>query len=201
MVSKSPSLKEAREFFASELQQVLEGQRISTPPEASDYLADLLVRHIQSDVFYHKTADGKLQDPLLADLYLKSMQADIEQQRFFLQRLGDLCLLLTGFFGASLSRKINGIEYYFGMGGGAYHKLAKLQKENPSQAVFTELGTKFQSFSEVIGEFGERSGMKNNQDLLRVYERWMFTGSDRLSRILKDNGIQAPTVINCKIKH
>lgn len=107
-----------------------------------------------------------------------------------LQRIGDLCLVISGYFGESLQSKLVDVEYYFGMGGTAYETLSLLENNTQSKGVYQELSGKFQPFSNVLGEMSERSGLQSNKDILRIYDRWMVTGSDRLRKILNEQGIQ-----------
>ena len=77
-----------------------------------------------------------------------------------------------------------------GMGGTAYGVLSEMENNRTNKIVYEELSGKSQPFSNVLGEMSERSGVQSNKDILRLYERWMATGSDRLRKILSDHGIQ-----------
>ena len=46
---------------------------------------------------------------------------------------------------------------------------------------------------DVLGDISERVGMRTNNDVLRLYEKWLRTGSVRDGRRLADKGI-APNV-------
>ena len=45
--------------------------------------------------------------------------------------------------------------------------------------MFSELAEKFSALVEVLNEIGEGSNLQSNSDLLRIYEIWLKTGSDR----------------------
>ena len=55
--------------------------------------------------------------------------------------------------------------------------------------VFAELAEKFVRFVDVISEVSERSACGSNSDLLRLYERWLKTGSVRSGQLLVDLGV------------
>jgi len=187
---KPATVADAREFFASELRTTLDNHGVSARPPSFNYLVSLLVNSISSDQFFKVSADGQYEDTLLFDLYVEYTQSSLERQRALLQRIGDLCLVISGYFGESLQSKLVDIEYYFGMGGTAYQTLSALETNTISKRVYEELSGKFQPYSNVLGEMGERSGIQSNKDILRLYERWMATGSERLRKLLSEQGIQ-----------
>ncbi|MFM8269311.1 MAG: hypothetical protein ACKN9V_03905 [Pseudomonadota bacterium] len=187
---KPATVSDAREFFASELRLTMSHHGVSANPSSFEYLVELLVRSISSDNFFKVSPSGQYENTLLFDLYVQYTHAPREQQMVILQRLGDLCLVVSGYFGESLQAKLVDLDYYFGMGGTAYQALSELESNKKTKKVYEELSGKFQPFSNVLGEMSERSGLQSNKDILRLYERWMATGSDRLRKILSEQGIQ-----------
>jgi len=187
---KPATVADARDFFASELRSVMESHGVSAKPHSFDYLVELMVRFISSDNFFKVSTTGQYEDTVLFELYVEYIQSPKEKKMAILQRIGDLCLLISGYFGESLQSKLVDIDYYFGMGGTAYQTLAELQSNRTTRGIYSELSGKFQPFSNVLGEMSERSGLQSNQDILRLYERWLVTGSDRLRKILGEHGIQ-----------
>ena len=55
--------------------------------------------------------------------------------------------------------------------------------------VFAELGDKFVGFVDVLSEVSERTGCSSNADLLRLYEKWLKTGSRRSGQLLVERGV------------
>ena len=181
---KPATVHDARDFFAGELRKAMHRHKVSAEPHAFEYLVSLLVKSIHSSNFFQTNESGKYEDTVLYELYISYTQASLEEKRNLLQRMGDICLLISGYFSESIQRKVVDLDYYFGMGGGAYSELAKVHP-NP----YRELSEKFRPFSNVLGEMSERTGLQSNKDLLRIYERWQATGSDRLRDILTEHGI------------
>lgn len=198
--NKISSVKVAREFFANELRGVLDKRQVQIQGDAFEYLVTLLTRFMESEQFFAKSTDGKLEDNYLVKIYSDCVMGTPEVRRQSLKRLGDVCLMVTGFFSDSLNTKLVDVDYYFGMGGAAYGHLAR-QSFAGTNTMFQELSVKFKTVSNVLNEMSDRSGLQNNKDLLRVYERWLHTKSDHLKEILSEKGIQAPIAFDLKTKH
>lgn len=198
---KTCSVSEARDYFFGELREAMEKHQVSAKEDSQQYLVDLILRYIKSENFFAKGEDGSLRDNVLTDLYIGYLQGSPETRLHSLRRLGDICMLVTGFFPDSLNRKLVDLEFYFGMGGAAYHHLSRLQFTDLTRSVFQELSAKFKPFSDVLGVMSERTGLQNNTDLLRLYERWMITGSTRLKTLLVEQGIAVPFSADPKVKH
>jgi hypothetical protein len=196
---KPATVSDVRDYFALELKTVMEKHKLSARDTSVLYLATLLSRNIESERFFCMGPDGKPADTLLTDLYIQYLQAKTEEQKIILQRLGDICLMISGYFAESVRKKVVDLGFYFGMGGSAYRSLSTLVEENEPRETFDELSVKFESFSNVLGEMSERSGIQSNKDVLRLYERWITTGSDRLKNILTEKGIATPFKTNLKV--
>ncbi len=58
--------------------------------------------------------------------------------------------------------------------------------------LFGELARKFDAFVEVVAEVADTTiamGTESSSGLLRVYERWLKTGSERLATALTSRGV------------
>jgi hypothetical protein len=74
------------------------------------------------------------------------------------------------------------------VGGYAYNTLSRLDTDSRSE-VFAELADKFVTFVDVLSEVSERTVGGSNADLLRLYEKWLTTGSPRSGKLLIERGI------------
>ena len=117
----------------------------------------------------------------------RSRAAGVEQ-RARLRSLGDLSLFVSGFFSDSLNRKPVDVDYYVSMGEYAYGSLSRFEEASLA-SIFGELASKFCSMADVLADVSERSALTSNADLLRLYERWLRTGSRRDSQLLVEKGI------------
>jgi hypothetical protein len=55
--------------------------------------------------------------------------------------------------------------------------------------IFEELSEKFVAFVDVLSDVSARTSLTNDADLLRLYEKWVRTGSRRNGDLLVENGI------------
>jgi 16S rRNA G527 N7-methylase RsmG len=55
---------------------------------------------------------------------------------------------------------------------------------------FDELSGKFTAFVDLFSEIAEKANMTSNQDVLKLYEKWLYTKSKNLLEKLQKMGIQ-----------
>src|SRR5207247_11417846 len=110
------------------------------------------------------------------------------RQRASLREIGDVSLFLSGFFSHSFRRKLVDVDYYVSIGGWAYTALSRVDSDTLSP-VFGELAEKFVGFVDVLSEVSERTSCTSNADLLRLYEKWLKTGSPRRGQLLVERGV------------
>lgn len=85
--------------------------------------------------------------------------------------------------GALARQRLVDIDYDVSIGGMAYTALSRYPADTFSP-IFAELAGKFVGFVDVLSEIGKRTACTSNADLLRLYERWLKTGSPRSRRLL-----------------
>jgi hypothetical protein len=100
---------------------------------------------------------------------------------------------VAGFFGEYLNTRIVDLDYYVSMGGSAYAALSRAARP-PRRGValgrvFAELAEKFAEFVDVLTDL-RAEGSTDDEDLLRLYETWIRTGSRRAARLLRSHGIE-----------
>jgi hypothetical protein len=180
-------------FFHESVAGACRNQQVETDAATVWYLANLLTRYSRSENLFDYTADGLTLRPL-ALIYSGAAEAASEhERRLVLQRLGDLALFIAGLFSEMLSRRPVDVDYYIAMGGSAYRYLTEggdgHQRATALIPVFRQLSEGFVRFVDVLAEVGEHAPGANNRDLLRTYELWTKTGSPRLARKLREQGI------------
>ena len=109
-----------------------------------------------------------------------------------LKKLGETSLYISGFFGDSLQRKLVDLDYYVNMGGTAYAALSGCVSENPSSKVFKEISEKFVMFVDVLGYISGKATGGSNQSILRLYEKYMRTGSELARDQILEKGLALP---------
>lgn len=154
---------------------------------ANDLTAFYVVQMLAGFVDRPATESAAGDTPLAVRL-AEALESGGVRQRIGLKQIGDLSLFISGFFSDSLRRKLVDVDYYVSIGGYAYHALSRVESE-PVSPVFAELGEKFVAFVDVISEVSERTQCASNADLLRLYERWLKTGSLRSGQLLAERGV------------
>lgn len=181
---------EPKEFFYELIRDALSSQRVKVQPETEFYLVHLMERFISTDSLYPRSSDGSLQDEALALMVKDALeQVALEQQRSLFRHVGDFSLYVAGFFQDSLNRKIVDLDYYIGMGGAAYRAVAEREDSQQKQKIYGELAEKFPRFVDVLAEVSDKTSPRSEKDLLRMYDVWMRTRSERAARALQEAGI------------
>jgi hypothetical protein len=171
----------AVEYFKQLVDEALAHQRVAAQELTAFYVVQLLAGYLQQ-------REGEDSDEPLALKLARALEAGGFQQRTTLRQIGDTSLFVSGFFSDSLRRKLVDVEYYVSIGGYAYNALSR-QETDALSPVFAELADKFGGFVDVLSEVSERSACSSNSDLLRLYERWLKTGSSRSSQLLIERGV------------
>ncbi len=179
-----------QDFFRELVAEALGKQRVTTQPETEFYLVHLLNRFIATESLYAADVQGgvKKNEPL-ALLLKEALEQPKDRQGVFFRHLGDVSLYTAGFFQASLNRKLVDVDYYIGMGGTAYQHAAAQASEENLRALFGELAEKFGALVEVLAEISDKTSPRAEKDLLRLYELWIKTRSDRAAKALQEAGI------------
>ena len=170
------------EYFKEQVEASLARQHVQAGDLTEYYLVNLLCQHVRVD--HHATAEQA--EPLAVRL-IRAMETGGAEQRTRLRSLGDFSLFMTGFFSDSFRRRSIDVDYYVSMGEYAYGSLSRA--EDAFREVFDELSRKFVGFSDVLADISERTAMTTNNDVLRLYEKWLRTGSDRDGQRLIERGI------------
>jgi hypothetical protein len=185
--------KSVNEVFKSLLDEALGNLGLEVADTTELYLVNLLSEFIAAEKLFATTEDGRREHEPLAFLYHRALQEDRERRIRTLRRLGDLSLYKAGFFAGALREEAVGADYYIQMGGNAYGQVADLTPRSGFSAVYRELEVKFRRLVEVLEEIAARGLASNGPTgVLKVYESWARTGSDRLERVLVDAGLLPP---------
>ncbi len=194
-----------QEFFRDSLDAAIARQKLEADDHTVHYVVNLLVLYTRADELYDDGPDGRSLPPL-ATLFAAASEARSPRQRYVaLRRLGDLALFMAGFFPDALARKPVDVDYYIRMGGTAYGTLASAAPATTRQRafadVFGELAGKFGAFVEAIGEISDLSRRYTPRDILRLYERWLATGSERARQRLDELGVQLSPATASRASH
>ena len=106
-----------------------------------------------------------------------------------MRTVAERSLYLTGFFSDSLQRKIVDIDYYTEIGRAAYQSLYSITKEDSLSYVYKTFSVKFLDFVEVLNYISEKSLIQADQNILRLYDRYLRTGSKMAREKLIELGV------------
>jgi len=174
------------EFFKELVEEAMDRQGFSSSELSSYYLVHVLEQFVASDELYAGVEVDK--ETTLAELLCQALAASGSRQFTMLKFTGDLALFVSGFFSDSIARRRVDLDYYVRMGGYAYGRAARSRTADIA-AVFQELSAKFARFVDVLNEVSEKSSLGGSVGILRLYERWLQTGSPRSKSLLRREGI------------
>lgn len=173
------------EFFRDMVQEAMAHQHVDAPEPTAHYVVRLLSSFAQPGI---ANAAAPTDETPLAFRLGEALESGGRRQRALLREIGDASLFLSGFFPDRLRRSAVDVDYYAAVGGFAYGSLSQDDREALAP-VFSELSTRFLTFVDILTEVSERSALATATDLLRLYERWLRTGSRRSGQLLVEQGV------------
>jgi hypothetical protein len=175
-------LASPREFFNEAVETGFAKRNIKEEPAVRDYLVGLLEHYLDVRNLY-------AQPDTLAETYFLATNSPPPERVELLKKLGDKSLYISGFFGDSLSRKLVDLDYYAGMGGAAYATLADCVREDAVAQVYRVFSQRFFDFVDVLTYISQQSSIHTDEGLLRLYDRYMRTGSEMAKEKLIELGV------------
>lgn len=177
--ASSDLLVDSRSFFADLIESGIRSRRLETAPMVKSYLVEMLEFYLDARNLFLEPQDetGRRVPQTLAEMFLEAQNAEHQRRQELLKRLADKSLYLSGFFGDSLARKVVDIDYYANMGGAAYGALAKTSKKDELASVYKTFSEQFIHYVDVLTYASQKSLVKTDESVLRLYEKYLRTGS------------------------
>lgn len=176
-------------FFDEAVHRALKVRNVEATDAAKHYLVSLLIDFAHPDPLAEDTLDRPF--TFLLDEALKSAGVERFQR---LRTLGDGVLYTTGFFRDHIENRGVSIGYVVGVGSIAYESAGAMFRARTTEDVFFELARKLPRFIEVLAEVAEMAlaqQAKGERGLVKLYERWLRTGSASLAAELGARGLTA----------
>lgn len=173
------------EYFRELVEDALDHQHVEVDDPTAYYVVHMLSAFARYDP---SRGDAFHSDDPLAIRLARALETAGGEQRRQLQQVGDAALFLSGFFPGRLRRSLVDVDYFMTLGGHAYGSLSRVTDRSLAP-IFLELAERFAALVDVLGEVSERASLGPSHDLLRLYERWLQTGSARLGRQLAAQGV------------
>ncbi|HTQ03716.1 MAG TPA: hypothetical protein VMI54_07655 [Polyangiaceae bacterium] len=183
-------------FFAGLVGEALEERRVEATDATRVYVSGLLADYAKPGALTR----GALERPLT--LLLAEAKESVGRERFErLRALGDGTLYVCGFFSEHLENRGVALRYVESIGAEAYDGAASMLRQSgvthversSAPDVFGELAAHFEAFVGLIECIADRlvakSGTSTNGGVVKLYERWLRTGSNELAAALGAKGL------------
>jgi hypothetical protein len=199
---KTPGISlstDVRGFFAELVLSATEDKGIESNEATTAYVAALLAD------FAHPGAFSKTSLERPFTLLLAEAMETAGHERFErLRAIGDGALYLRGFFREHLETRGVALPYVSAVGARAYDGVAAMLRVNVGVAatrtvdgavpdVFGELAARFDAFVELLESVSDRLVAQGSAGspggVLKLYERWMKTGSSDIAAALGEHGL------------
>jgi hypothetical protein len=170
----------SEQYFSEMLGLAFDERKVKAAPVVKSYLVDLLQHYLDvRNLFDEGTVDelGRRKPQTLAELYLIAHQSEGSLKIEMLKKLADRSLYISGFFSDSLDNKIVDVDYYVDMGRSAYGSLSACVNENSKTGVFRTFSHRFVDFVDVLGHLSHKARPQSNENILKLYDRFLRTGS------------------------
>lgn len=181
----------AEEYFTEVVQEASLQKKVKTHPQVETYLIHLLKYYVDSRNFHRPLQEDSAEKPpeTFAEMYLMAMNAESPKNKELMRIVGDKSLYLTGFFSDSLHKKIVDIDYYLDIGSAAYLNLSRWTKEDTTAFVYETISKQFLDLVSVFNYISEKSLVQADQNILRLYDRYLRTGSELVREKLNELGV------------
>ncbi len=194
------TLLSPQDFFRNQVTEASQSLSLKLPEDIEFYLVNLLCEFVSPLAM--RIGEENVLDKPLALMMAKAMDSSPDDQIKVLKRLGDTSLYVSGYFQDCFKRKAVDVSYYMDMGSVAYEKTAKLMRDykhdNHFSKVYSTLSQEFKKLVAVIMEVAESLVASRKDDILGTYLKWQSTHSQRLRRILEDQGVE-PVLFHSKL--
>jgi hypothetical protein len=180
-----------KDYFSEKVKEGLRRRKVDSFPRVEAYLVDLLQHYLDSRNLFEPEHDeaGNRRPQTLAEMYLTASLCEPSARVELLKKLGDRSLYISGFFGDSLNRKMVDVDYYVEMGGTAYRDLASSTQDETLARVYQVFSTRFIDYVDVLTYISDDSLVQSNASILRLYDRFLRTGSELAREKLVEMGV------------
>lgn len=177
--------------FTEVVKEACINRQIKAQPAVEVYLVQLLRFYLDSKNLHCSLQTDSNERPpeTFAEMYLQALSAETNKRRELMRMVADKSLYLTGFFGDSFQRKTVDIEYYADIGSAAYSNLHSWSREDGLSPIYKTFSKRFMDFVEVLKYISEKSLVQADQNVLRLYDRYLRTGSELAREKLTEMGV------------
>lgn len=173
-------------FFHDLLRDALAVERVELSEASKVYLLGLCTEFAGRDALYAATARDERGTPALAELYQRAVMSAPRERFNAYRQLGDIALMVAGFFAPHIERSLVDVDYYVRMGGAAYHQASSLSNTGV-RGLFSQLAASYAQLVEVLTRVAERTTLPVAGDVAALYERFLRNprSSDLQQRLVR----------------
>jgi hypothetical protein len=177
-------------FFHDVVDDAMKKQHVAATEAAEYYLVSLLTDYAKPDARSCEALERPL--TLLLD---EALHAPGQERFERLRVLGDGVLYVSGFFAPHLETRGVEVRYVTSLGARAYDSAGKMLRGASGDAapdLFFELAENFQRFADLLTAVAEKLSLAaapSSVGILKMYERWLKTGSESLGSELLEHGV------------
>jgi hypothetical protein len=177
-------------FFHDVVDDAMRKKQVAATEAAEYYLVSLLTDYAKPDARSCEALERPL--TLLLD---EALHAPGQERFERLRVLGDGVLYVSGFFAPHLETRGVEVRYVTSLGARAYDSAGKMLRGASGDAapdLFFELAENFAQFAELLTAVAEKLSLAatpSSVGILKMYERWLKTGSESLGSELLEHGV------------
>jgi hypothetical protein len=176
-------------FFHDVVDDAMRKKHVEATEAAEYYLVSLLTDYARPDARCNEALERPL--TLLLD---EALHAPGRERFEKLRVLGDGVLYVSGFFAPHLETRGVEVRYVTQLGARAYDNAGKMLRGGGGDGapdLFFELASNFERFAELLSEVADKLSLAAapSSSVLKLYERWLKTGSESLGSELLERGV------------
>lgn len=154
-----------RGFFFEGLSELNKKSLCPIPESVIFYSSDVLDKFALSDDYF-ETSEGKIREKILGMKLLEATQFNRDEQRRVYKEVGDMALLVCGYFSESINKKIVDTQYYSQIGKTAYSHLNNISPQFLDiPHFFGIVSTCFESMATLLSILATKNGRKSVNSL------------------------------------
>ncbi len=177
-------------FFHDVVDDAMRKKQLAATEAAEYYLVSLLTDFARPNARSCEALERPL--TLLLD---EALHATGQERFERLRVLGDGVLYVSGFFAPHLETRGVEVRYVTSLGARAYDSAGRMLRGASGDAapdLFFELAENFDRFAELLTAVAEKLSLAatpSSVGILKMYERWLKTGSESLGCELLEHGV------------
>lgn len=173
MVSRIDTNSSLETYFEGLLRDALTAEQVDLPEQSFLYMLRLVGEFSKPEPLRGASGHDEPGTPALVWLYQEAREAAPSHRFEAYRRLGDVALMVSGFFAPHVerARSLVGVEYYVDMGRTAYDTAARLGARTGFGTMLMDLAHRFDRLVEVLTRVAEQTTLPVAEDLGALYAR------------------------------